>query len=87
MTDYTQHKQLYLLCFTEDTAEDAELLFKNVFSKAKMVCEYNAEGLPIAMLYLMDAKIVDNGKKDDYYYLYAACTHPSYRGKGIMGSL
>jgi hypothetical protein len=30
MTDYTQHKKLYLLCFTEDTKEDAELLFKNV---------------------------------------------------------
>jgi GNAT superfamily N-acetyltransferase len=87
MTDYTQHKKLYLLCFTEDTKEDAELLFKNVFSKAKLVCEYNAEGMPIAMLYLMDAKIVDNHKKDDYYYLYAACTHPDYRGRGIMGNL
>lgn len=87
MTDYTQHKQLYLLCFTEDTAEDAELLFEKVFSKAKMLSEYNELGQPIAMLYLMDAKIVDNGKKDDYYYLYAACTHPSYRGKGIMGRL
>ena len=87
MTDYTQHKQLYLLCFTEDTAEDAELLFEKVFSKAKMLSEYNELGQPIAMLYLMDAKIVDNCKKDDYYYLYAACTHPSYRGKGIMGRL
>ncbi|MBQ7107500.1 MAG: GNAT family N-acetyltransferase [Clostridia bacterium] len=87
MTDYTQHKQLYLLCFTEDTAEDAELIFEKVFSKAKMLSEYNELGQPIAMLYLMDAKIVDNGKKDDYYYLYAACTHPSYRGKGIMGRL
>ena len=52
-----------------------------------MLSEYNELGQPIAMLYLMDAKIVDNGKKDDYYYLYAACTHPSYRGKGIMGRL
>ncbi len=87
MTDYTEHKKLYLLCFTEDTAEDAELLFKNVFSKAKMVSEYNEAGQPIAMLYLMDAKIVDNGKSDDFYYLYAACTHPDHRGKGIMGKL
>lgn len=87
MTDYTEYKKLYLLCFTDDTDEDAELLFKNVLSKAKMLCEYNEKGLPIAMLFLMDASIVNNGKSSDYYYLYAACTHPDYRGKGIMAAL
>lgn len=87
MTDYTEHKKLYLLCFTEDTEEDAELLFKNVFSKAKMVSKTNEQGLPIAMLFLMDAKIVTDGISEDYYYLYAACTHPDYRGRGIMANL
>lgn len=87
MKDFTEHKKLYLLCFTEDTAEDADLLFEKVFSKAEMLCEYNEAGLPIAMLYLMDAKIVSKSSSEDYYYLYAACTHPSYRGKGIMGDL
>lgn len=87
MTDYSEHKKLYLLCFTEDTKEDADLLFENVFSKAKMLSECNDLGFPIAMLFLMEAKIVDNGKSDEYYYLYAACTHPDYRGRGIMGNL
>lgn len=87
MTDYTEYKKLYLLCFTDDTEEDAELLFENVLSKAKMISENNENGQPIAMLFLMDANIVNNTKVFDYYYLYAACTHPDYRGKGIMGGL
>ena len=76
MVNYTEHKKLYLLCFTDDTEEDADLLFKNVFSKAKMVSKTDENGLPIAMLFLMDAKIVTDGIPLDYYYLYAACTHP-----------
>ena len=87
MTDYTEYKKLYLLCFTEDTEEDAELLFKNVLSKAKLISETDENKRPIAMLFLMDAKIVDNGKSSEYYYLYAACTHPDYRGRGIMAGL
>lgn len=87
MTDYTEYKKLYLLCFTEDTNEDAELLFKNVFSKAKMLCEYDESGTPISMLFLMDANIVYQSDDFPYYYLYAACTHPDHRGKGIMGRL
>lgn len=87
MTDYTEYKKLYLLCFTEDTEEDAELLFKNVLSKAKMISENNENGQPIAMLFLMDASIMENGTSSDYYYLYAACTHPDYRGRGIMAGL
>lgn len=87
MTDYSEYKKLYLLCFTEDTEEDAELLFKNVLSKAIMISENNEEGQPIAMLFLMDASIVENGTSSNYYYLYAACTHPDYRSRGIMARL
>lgn len=87
MTDYTEYKKLYLLCFTEDTKEDAELLFENVLSKAKMISKTDENGNPIAMLFLMDASIVENGRSFDYYYLYAACTHPDYRSRGIMADL
>lgn len=87
MTDYTEYKKLYLLCFTDDTEEDAEFLFKNVLSKANCVCEYDEKGYPISMLFLMDSEIVFGGSPFPYYYLYAACTRPDYRGKGIMGRL
>lgn len=87
MTDYTEYKKLYLLCFTDDTEEDAEYLFKTVFCKAECVCELNDAGNPIAMLFLMNSDLIINGTPKPYYYLYAACTHPDYRGKGIMGRL
>ena len=87
MTDYTEYKKLYLLSFTDDTEEDAELLFKNVLSKANCVCEYDEKGSPIAMLFLMDTNILIENIPHPYYYLYAACTHPDYRGRGIMGRL
>ena len=87
MTDYTELKNLYLLCFTDDTEEDAEILFKNVLRKANCVCEYDDIGHPISMLFLMDTEIIFNGTPYPYYYLYAACTHPHYRGNGIMGKL
>ena len=87
MTNYTELKNLYLLCFTDDTEEDAEILFKNVLSKAKSILEYNEKGKPIAMLFLMDANIIVDGNPLPYYYLYAACTRPDYRKKGIMGKL
>lgn len=87
MQDYTDFKNLYLLCFTDDTEEDAEILFKNVLSKSKCIAEYNQNNKPIAMLFLMYASIVFGGISYPYYYLYAACTHPDYRGQGIMGRL
>lgn len=87
MTNYTEFKNLYLLCFTDDTEEDAELLFANVLSKAKCICKKSENGVPIAMLFLMDADIVFNDIPTPFYYLYAACTHPDYRGRGIMGEL
>lgn len=86
MTDYTDYKNLYLLCFTEDTQEYAEFIFKTALSKAEKVCEYE-DGKPIAMLFLMETNLVSKDSKYPFYYLYAACTHPKHRGKGIMGRL
>lgn len=86
MTDYTPYKELYLKCFTEDTKEDADFLFENVLSKATLISkEY--EGRPIAMLFLMESSLTEKDKTYPFYYLYAACTHPNFRGKGIMGEL
>ncbi len=86
MSDIKSLKELYLLCFTDDTPEDADFLFENVFSHAHLL-EEKAAGKTISMLYLMDCSL--KGEKCDlpYFYLYAACTHPDFRGKGIMGRL
>lgn len=86
MTDYTLYKELYLKCFLEDSEADAEMLFKTVLSKAVLVAEYDGNR-PIAMLYLMDSKLISKSQSYSFYYLYAACTHPDFRGQGIMQKL
>ncbi len=50
LTDYEQHKALYLTCFPEDSAADAEFLFQTVLSKAECVSEYDGDRL-VAMLF------------------------------------
>lgn len=79
-------KELYLLSFTEDTKEDADFLFENVFSKAKLV-SIEENDKTVSMLFLMDCSLITKTKEIPYYYLYAACTHPHHRGKGLMGKL
>lgn len=79
-------KTLYLTCFNEDSVEDANFLFEQVFSKAHLLKE-ELDGKTVSMLYLMDCTLNTQKGNLPYYYLYAACTHPDYRGKGIMGGL
>lgn len=86
LSNYSAYKELYLKCFTEDTEQDAEFLFETVLKKAELICEYK-NGMPIAMLFLMDCHLQTKDAALPFYYLYAACTHPDYRGKGLMGKL
>lgn len=86
MDKLTELKELYLLSFTEDTKEDADFLFEKVFSKAKLISK-ELGGKTVSMLYLMDCTLKLKNKELPFYYLYAACTHPNYRGKGLMGEL
>lgn len=83
----TKHEfiDLYLLCFTEDTYEDAETLW-NMVPENRIVSLYE-EGSLCSMLVLLDGTLVNNRKEYPLYYVYAACTHPRYRNKGKMGQL
>ncbi len=84
--NYKEFKELYLTCFTEDSEADAEFLFSTVFKRAECICRLD-KGRPIAMLFLMDCKLIAGDERLPFYYLYAAATHPDYRGRGIMGEL
>ena len=86
LTNYSAYKDLYLKCFTDDTEQDAEFLFETVLKKAERVCEYE-NGTPIAMLFLMDCRVQTKTESLPFYYLYADCTHPDHRGKGLMSKL
>ena len=41
----------------------------------------------VSQLFLIEGEVRDGDKVYPSYYLYAACTSPAYRRKGIMGSL
>lgn len=86
MKDEKRLKELYLASFTEDSTEDADFLFEKVFSKAKLISR-KEDGKTVSMLFLMDCSVKINGRSLPFYYLYAACTDPKYRGKGLMGGL
>lgn len=73
---------LYLLCFTEDSYEDAEALW-NMVPENRIVALYE-EGVPCSMLTLLEGTHINNGKEYPLYYVYAACTHPRYRKQGKM---
>ena len=86
MNNEKRLKELYLASFLEDTKEDADFLFENVFSSANLISK-EMDGKTVSMLFLMDCTLKTKAGELPYYYLYAACTDPDYRGKGLMGQL
>lgn len=86
MKNLERLKEIYLLSFTDDTKEDADFLFENVFSHAVSLTK-EKDGQTASMLYLMECTVNTKDKALPFYYLYAACTHPKYRGRGLMGAL
>ena len=48
---------------------------------------YEADGKIAAMFFLLKGDVVISGKEYPSRYLYAACTDPDYRGRGIMAEL
>lgn len=46
-----------------------------------------ADGRLVAQLFLLPALLVSDGDSCEVYYLFAAATHPQYRGLGIMAQL
>ncbi len=84
--NYAEFEKLYLTCFPEDSKEDADFLFEEVFKSAHCIAKFEDEK-PVAMLFLMDCNLNTKGGSLPFYYLYAAATHPNFRGRGIMANL
>lgn len=75
---------LYLLCFSEDTVEDAEKMW-HLSTSGKLLFK-EANGKPVATLMLLPATLCGENSCE-LYYIFAACTHPDYRKQGIMEQL
>lgn len=72
---------LYLCCFSEDTEKDAERMWQ-LSAAGKLLC-HRQGGQPAAMLMLLPA----NAQTANLYYIFAACTHPAFRRRGLMEGL
>ncbi|MBR4766911.1 MAG: GNAT family N-acetyltransferase [Clostridia bacterium] len=78
-------KELWQVCFG-DEPEYIDYFFENRFAPENTLV-YSLDGKHVAQLFLLDGVFRINGRVYPSYYLYAACTHPSFRRKGIMGEL
>ena len=78
-------KNLWQICFG-DEREYIDFFFENRFVPSDTVV-YELNGKPVAQLFLLEGAFRISGTEYPSYYLYAACTDPSFRRRGIMGEL
>lgn len=69
-----------------DSEEDIRFFLDNRFVPENTVV-YEEDESVVSMLFLLEGNLVLNNKSYPSYYLYAACTAESCRGRGIMARL
>ncbi len=80
--DYEELKKLWAKCF-DDSSEVIDNFFKNTVTPENVVATFDRDKAVNAM-YLVECEIKICGVKYNAFYIYAVCTDPLYRGKGIM---
>lgn len=84
-SDYENLKALWQTAF-DDSKESLDSFFEKIVSPDRVLAVFE-EGRPISALYMLESEIVTSEKTYSAYYIYAVCTHPDFRGKGMMKSL
>ena len=84
-SDYENLKALWKTSF-DDSKESLDYFFQNTASPERVLAAFK-EGKPVSALYMLESEIIKDNKAYSAYYIYAVCTHPDYRGKGLMKSL
>lgn len=81
--DIAELSRLWQLCFG-DTEEYISAFMRDCFEPQNTVT-VRENGVMCSALYLLDGRVRISGEYFSAAYLYAACTHPDYRSKGLMG--
>lgn len=84
-SEYENLKALWQTAF-DDTKESLDFFFENTVSPDRVLAVFE-EGKPVSALYMLESDVLISEKTYSAYYIYAVCTHPDYRGKGLMKSL
>ncbi len=84
-SDINELKKLWQLCFGDEDE------YVNFFFSKRFIPEntfvYRIGGRIVSQLFLLEGAFKVNNAVYPSYYLYAACTHPEFRCKGIMKEL
>ncbi len=80
--DYEELKKLWALCF-DDERDVIDNFFDKTVTHENVVATFEGDRAVNAM-YLLESEIKIKNAKYNALYIYAVCTRPSYRGKGIM---
>ncbi|MDO4949819.1 MAG: GNAT family N-acetyltransferase [Bacteroidales bacterium] len=73
-----QIRRLWLACFTDDVAQDAEQFLLTRYNEKQALLKYHGDML-VSMLFIVPFHTVA--------YIYAVATHPDYRGRGFARQL
>lgn len=84
-SDYKNLKALWRTAF-DDTEESLDFFFENTVSPKRVLAVFN-DNKPVSALYMLESEIIKDKKTYSAYYIYAVCTHPDFRGKGLMKKL
>lgn len=83
--DFESVTELWSLVFG-DSADIINRFLDVHFSEDSLLV-YEADNRIAAMFFLLKGDVCINSEEYPSRYLYAACTHPDYRGRGIMAGL
>ncbi len=84
-SEYELLKALWKTSF-DDSKESLDSFFSKTASSDRVLAVFDEEK-PVSALYMLESEILVNEKAYSSYYIYAVCTHPDYRGKGLMKDL
>ncbi len=84
-SDYEYLKKLWQTAF-DDSDASLDFFFEKTVSLDRVLAVFQNRK-PVSALYMLESEIVISEKTYSAYYIYAVCTHPDFRGKGLMKSL
>lgn len=84
-SDYKNLKALLQTAF-DDSEESLDAFFEKTVSPDRVLAVFY-ENKPVSALYMLESEIIISEKTYSAYYIYAVCTHPELRGKGLMKEL
>ncbi len=84
-SEYEKLKELWQTAF-DDSEESLDYFFRNTVSPERVLAVFE-DNKPVSVLYMLESEVIQDRKIYSAYYIYAVCTHPDFRGKGLMKSI